>query len=331
MYYKELSYEEKLEDHRWKEVRTRILRRDKHTCKICGAKGLLNVHHRYYIFQNEPWEYHDNALITLCQTCHKMVHDTLPSLVYTQRDGILRPMKFTPCTRCRGYGYLSEYNYVKNGICFRCEGVKYEELISKSFDSVDDYIDNKSEVFDSLESLDVNEAEKIFEKGKSLHLERKLKEAKKYYLSVARLGYGKAQNNLGLLLLDEGDLDSAKRWFLYSAMQGIEQAKSNMFGLFMKDKETSSVVNDWSNLMSDDKDFQCKREFLNIATFFDAKIDEKEKPSIFDVLLSMNRLINYAKEGHELSINLINKYKIDVIFDEIMTKIANGGFEDEKE
>ncbi len=129
MHNTELSYEEKLEDARWKEVRTRILRRDKHTCQMCGTTELLNVHHRYYIFQKEPWEYCDNALITLCQSCHKMVHDTLPSLVYTQKGSVLRPMNFTPCTRCNGYGYLSEYKYIQNGICFRCRGLKYEELI----------------------------------------------------------------------------------------------------------------------------------------------------------------------------------------------------------
>lgn len=338
MHNNELSYEEKLEDPRWKEVRTRILHRDKHTCKLCGAKELLNVHHRYYIFQNEPWEYCDNALITLCQSCHKMVHDILPSIIYTQKGEILKPMNFTPCIRCHGFGYLSQYNHVENGICFRCRGQKYEELITMSFGSVDDYIDNdckylhkKYTVYDSIESIDEDEAETRFQKAKSLQLKGHLKGAKSYYYRLAKLGYGKAQNNLGLLLEEEGELTAATRWFLYAAMQGIEQAKSNIFPLLMKNENTKSVANDWSNLMSDDKDFQCKKEFLNISTFFDEKVEEKEKPSIMSVLLSMNKLIEFAKEGHEPSMHLLNKYKIETVFDEIMTKLTNGGFEEEKE
>ncbi len=34
-----------------------------------------------------------------------------------------------PCYRCHGTGYFPEYNHVEDGICFRCRGAKYEQLI----------------------------------------------------------------------------------------------------------------------------------------------------------------------------------------------------------
>jgi hypothetical protein len=326
----ELTYEEQLDDERWQEVRSRILQRDSHTCRLCGAKENLNVHHRYYIFQHEPWAYYDNALITLCQSCHKMVHDTLPSIVYAQNGRVLKPMKFTPCKRCDGYGYLSEYRHIQNGICFRCNGLKYEELINKSIYSVNEYIDNKSEVYDSIDSIDADEAEMIFQKAKSLHKENS-DQAKKYYLRVAKLGYGKAQNNLGLLLEEEGDLDGAKRWLLYSAMQGIKQGKSNLVDLLRKIDKDNSVIESWCNLMLGDKDFQCRIAFETLAEFLDETINEEKKPSIESIIFSMDILTKLASEGHELSNRLVHKHEIDTIYSEFLTKLKKGDFEEKIE
>lgn len=73
------EYRELLQDWRWKERRSEILERDDYTCQMCGADSsdgvLLNVHHRYYIEGNMPWEYDDDALVTLCDDCHREVHD----------------------------------------------------------------------------------------------------------------------------------------------------------------------------------------------------------------------------------------------------------------
>jgi len=35
----------------------------------------------------------------------------------------------TPCKGCHGAGMFPEYIHVEPGICFRCKGAKYEELI----------------------------------------------------------------------------------------------------------------------------------------------------------------------------------------------------------
>jgi len=53
------------------------MERDNHRCMICGEDSLLlNVHHLRYRKGAEPWEYDDCELVTLCEDCHKMVHDS---------------------------------------------------------------------------------------------------------------------------------------------------------------------------------------------------------------------------------------------------------------
>lgn len=71
-----MNYKEKLKDPRWIRRRREIMERDNHRCMICGEDSLLlNVHHLRYRKGAEPWEYDDCELVTLCEDCHKMVHD----------------------------------------------------------------------------------------------------------------------------------------------------------------------------------------------------------------------------------------------------------------
>src|SRR5690606_6779002 len=64
----------------WKNKRLEILNKDGHCCVICKSNEGLQVHHRQYHFvvdQNQfklPWEYPNNLLITLCESCHKRGH-----------------------------------------------------------------------------------------------------------------------------------------------------------------------------------------------------------------------------------------------------------------
>lgn len=92
----------------------------------------LHVHHKYYIIGRKPWEYPNDALITLCSDCHEKLHKLkiadIP--VYSiDNQGRNIKMEYTPCQKCNGLGYLKEYMYYHGGICFRCNGAKYEELI----------------------------------------------------------------------------------------------------------------------------------------------------------------------------------------------------------
>ena len=87
----------------------------------------LHVHHKYYQFGNLPWQYPDEALVTLCWSCHEALHreEKVPCL-----DENGNPISLlTPCSRCYGAGWFPEYNHVQNGVCFECNGAKYEEFI----------------------------------------------------------------------------------------------------------------------------------------------------------------------------------------------------------
>ena len=90
------------------------------------VKG-LHVHHKYYQEGLLPWEYPDDALMTLCYKCHEKLH----------KDGIVEVLDkhgnnighYHYCKRCNGAGWFPEYWYFQSGICFRCDGARYEELI----------------------------------------------------------------------------------------------------------------------------------------------------------------------------------------------------------
>ena len=76
------TYEELLRTPQWKQKREKILRRDKYECRCCGSTYSLQVHHRQYHTcqstgeRKEPWVYEDKYLITLCNHCHKIGHQT---------------------------------------------------------------------------------------------------------------------------------------------------------------------------------------------------------------------------------------------------------------
>ena len=65
------TYREKLRDPRWQRRRLEILQRDDFKCRRCeDASSPLNVHHLYYE-NRDPWDYPDDSLATLCESCHE--------------------------------------------------------------------------------------------------------------------------------------------------------------------------------------------------------------------------------------------------------------------
>lgn len=65
------SYSELLRHPHWQRKKTEILKRDKFKCKLCGDdETTLHVHHKEYINGNNPWDYPNDLLITLCEHCH---------------------------------------------------------------------------------------------------------------------------------------------------------------------------------------------------------------------------------------------------------------------
>lgn len=88
----------------------------------------LHVHHKYYILTKLPWEYPEDALVTVCAECHKNIHEEEKISVF--KDEHMKNLIYlTPCSRCSGQGILPQYSYIHNGICFNCWGAKFNELI----------------------------------------------------------------------------------------------------------------------------------------------------------------------------------------------------------
>lgn len=75
-----MSYEKKLKLPQWQRRRLEIMKRDEFKCVECGTdEKELQVHHEKYIKGNEPWEYPDELLVTLCRDCHKAKHTPEPA------------------------------------------------------------------------------------------------------------------------------------------------------------------------------------------------------------------------------------------------------------
>lgn len=76
-----MTYSEKLKDPRWQKRRLEIMSRDAFKCVWCGcAEKTLHVHHESYKAGLEPWEYADDVLQTLCESCHELQHLGLTKL-----------------------------------------------------------------------------------------------------------------------------------------------------------------------------------------------------------------------------------------------------------
>ena len=85
-------------------LRGKILARDHHRCRVCGAREQLVVHHR------RPRNV-SNALITLCAACHARLHrlaamdrwipEFLAELWAEQHPGVARQIQFPEAARRR--------------------------------------------------------------------------------------------------------------------------------------------------------------------------------------------------------------------------------------
>ena len=93
------AYRFYLTTRHWKEVRSRILTRDNHTCTLCGTPRSftttqsMHVHHKTYC---RLWREYSTDLITVCARCHKRIHrnrkiklNKAPSSLPTPRESAL--------------------------------------------------------------------------------------------------------------------------------------------------------------------------------------------------------------------------------------------------
>lgn len=86
----------------------------------------LAVHHLYYVYSKLPWEYPNEALITLCNHCHKRRHE-LDTIIVYRDDTRCLSKHLSRCSKCDGLGYISEFKHVQNGVCFQCGGRGYDD------------------------------------------------------------------------------------------------------------------------------------------------------------------------------------------------------------
>lgn len=97
------DYSKKFKDPRWQKKRLEILNRDDWQCSLCNdEKETLHIHHLYYKKNKNPWDYPNDALITLCESCHSSMH-----------EGITTIMKFIaddPAIMRRVIGYIKGVN-----------------------------------------------------------------------------------------------------------------------------------------------------------------------------------------------------------------------------
>jgi len=64
------------------------MQRDDFACQHCGDKTTtLNVHHTSYRSGVDPWEYADEGLSTLCESCHLAEHTKLTPMPRTKEVG----------------------------------------------------------------------------------------------------------------------------------------------------------------------------------------------------------------------------------------------------
>lgn len=75
------TYAEELRHPRWQERRLRVFEQAGFRCERCGCDDKqLHAHHKTYIKGRRPWEYADDLLECLCDTCHTLAHAELDTL-----------------------------------------------------------------------------------------------------------------------------------------------------------------------------------------------------------------------------------------------------------
>jgi hypothetical protein len=69
---KRMTYAEQLKHPKWQKKRLRVLERADFKCQSClETDKTLHVHHKLYRKGAMAWEYDDNDLAVLCETCHQ--------------------------------------------------------------------------------------------------------------------------------------------------------------------------------------------------------------------------------------------------------------------
>ncbi len=91
----------------------------------------LHVHHRCYRKKFKIWNQPESDYVTLCNVCHRIVHENQLIPFYNENGDIYQYL--TPCWKCGGLGYLECYKHIDNGICYACNGDGYQQGLFQFF------------------------------------------------------------------------------------------------------------------------------------------------------------------------------------------------------
>lgn len=123
----------------WSFLRLVILYRDKHSCRKCGAKTHLDIHHRDHNYtHNSFWN-----LVVLCESCHYKHHR---ECIHVKDPKIIRAQRYKKSILLDSTKIIDNKIYLArcpNGcLCFyeRFDEVRKCKLCGRSFDPRTNYI-----------------------------------------------------------------------------------------------------------------------------------------------------------------------------------------------
>jgi hypothetical protein len=103
-----MTYKEQLLHPNWQRRRLQMLEAAGWACSQCEAQDrTLHVHHKRYIKGRMAWEYEDDELQVLCETCHADEHAVRALLERLLNSA--RIVGSTNLTAVRAYGLLAGY------------------------------------------------------------------------------------------------------------------------------------------------------------------------------------------------------------------------------
>ena len=69
------AFLEKYRDPRWQRLRLKVMEEAGFQCQECyDETETLNVHHKLYRKDADPWDYELEELVCLCHSCHQYIH-----------------------------------------------------------------------------------------------------------------------------------------------------------------------------------------------------------------------------------------------------------------
>lgn len=89
-------------------------------------KSEIKVYHKYFQSNKLPWNYPDDALVSLCEKCHCKEHKANNTKLFDENMYFLNNLIL--CQKCNGSGVLHQYAHIDNGDCFNCKGDGYKNL-----------------------------------------------------------------------------------------------------------------------------------------------------------------------------------------------------------